>query len=57
MKIKKYHYTDEKLPDGIKEETWLKLEIHNDQIVKIEPDFEETERVRQRILEKIKKEE
>ncbi len=52
---KEYHYPAEKLPDGVKEGTWLKVEILNDQIVKIEPDFEETERVRKRILEKIKK--
>ena len=49
------HYPAEKLPEGAKEGTWLRVQVEGGEIVAMEVDQEETDTTCRRIQEKMNK--
>ena len=52
---RQYHCPADRLPEGAKEGTWLRVEVESGEIVAMEVDQEETDAVRRRIQEKMDK--
>ena len=50
---RQYHYPADRLPEGAKEGTWLRVQIESGAIVAMEVDQEETDAVHRRIQEKM----
>jgi len=52
---RQHHYPADKLPEGTREGTWLRVRVESGEIVSMEVDQEETDTVRRRIQEKMDK--
>ena len=52
---RQHHCPADRLPEGAKEGTWLRVQVESGSVVAMEVDQEETDEVRRRIQEKMDK--
>lgn len=52
---RQHHYPADKLPEGAREGTWLRVRVESGEIVFVEVDQEETDTTRRRLQEKMDK--